>query len=68
MMSRLAAALQHINGGKLRPLAVTGSKRNPALPDVPTFEELCYKGFAAVQWYDIVGPGKNAAHYCCATQ
>ncbi len=58
MMPGLAAALQHIKSGKLRPLAVTGSKRNPALPDVPTFEELGYKGFTAVQWYGIVGPAK----------
>ncbi len=58
MMPGLAAALQHIKGGKLRPLAVTGSKRHPALPDVPTFEELGYRGFTAVQWYGIVGPAK----------
>lgn len=58
MMPGLAAALQHIRGGKLRPIAVTGTKRNPALPDVPTFEELGYKGFTAVQWYGIVGPAK----------
>ena len=58
MMPGLAAALQHIKGGKLRPLAVTGSKRHPALPDVPTFEELGYPGFTAVQWYGIVGPAK----------
>ena len=58
MMPGLAAALQHIKGGKLRPLAVTGNKRNPALPDVPTLEELGYKGFTAVQWYGIVGPAK----------
>ena len=58
MMPGLAAALQHIKGGKLRPLAVTGTKRNPALPDVPTFEELGHKGFTAVQWYGIVGPAK----------
>ncbi len=58
MMPGLAAALQHIKSGKLRPLAVTGTRRNPALPDVPTFEELGYKGFTAVQWYGIVGPAK----------
>ena len=58
LMPGLAAALQHIKGGKLRPLAVTGTKRHPALPDVPTFEELGYKGFTAVQWYGIVGPAK----------
>ena len=58
MMPGLAAALQHIKSGKLRPIAVTGTRRNPALPDVPTFEELGYKGFTAVQWYGIVGPAK----------
>ena len=58
MMPGLAAALQHIKSGKLRPLAVTGAKRHAALPDVPTFEELGYAGFTAVQWYGIVGPAK----------
>jgi len=52
----LAAALPHIKAGKMRPLAVTGVKRHPLLPDVPTFEELGYKGFDGVQWYGIVGP------------
>ena len=52
----LAAALPHIKGGKMRPLAVTGQKRHPLLPDVPTFEELEYKDFDGVQWYGIVGP------------
>lgn len=61
MTPGLAAALQHIKSGKLRPLAVTGTRRNPALPDVPTFEELGYKGFTAVQWYGIVGPAKLPA-------
>ena len=61
MMPGLAAALQHIKSGKLRPLAVTGSKRHPALPDTPTFEELGYTGFNAVQWYGIVGPAKMPA-------
>ena len=40
----------------MRPLAVTGTKRHPLLPDVPTFEELGYKDFDGVQWYGIVGP------------
>jgi tripartite-type tricarboxylate transporter receptor subunit TctC len=52
----LAAALPHIKAGKMRPIAVTGLKRHPLLPDVPTFEELGYKGFDGVQWYGIVGP------------
>ncbi len=57
----LAAALPHIKAGKMQPLAVTGPKRHPLLPDVPTFEELGYKGFDGVQWYGIVGPGEPAA-------
>ena len=52
----LAAALPHIKAGKMRPLAVTGNKRHPLLPDVPTFAEAGYKDFDGVQWYGIVGP------------
>ncbi|HEX4944086.1 MAG TPA: tripartite tricarboxylate transporter substrate binding protein [Usitatibacteraceae bacterium] len=56
MMPGLAAAVPHIRAGKMKPLAVTGLKRHPLLPEVPTFEELGYKGFDGVQWYGIVGP------------
>jgi tripartite-type tricarboxylate transporter receptor subunit TctC len=52
----LAAGLPQIKAGKMRPLAVTGAMRHPLLPDVPTFEELGFKGFDGVQWYGIVGP------------
>ena len=52
----LAAALPHIKAGKMRPLAITGTRRHPLLPDVPTFDELGYKDFDGVQWYGIVGP------------
>ena len=58
MMPGLAAAIGHIRGGKLKPLAVTGLKRHPLLPDVPTFEEQGFKGFDGVQWYGIVGPAR----------
>ena len=56
MLPGLAAALPHIKAGKVKPLAVTGAKRHPLLPDVPTFAELGYDGFDGVQWYGIVGP------------
>ena len=52
----LAAALPHITSRKLRPLAVTGAKRHRLLPDVPTMDELGFKGFDGVQWYGIMGP------------
>ena len=54
----LAAALPHINAGKLRPLAITGAARHPLMPNVPTLAELGYTGFDGVQWYGIVGPAK----------
>jgi len=56
MFPGLAAALQHIRSGRLRPIALTGSKRAAQIPDVPTLEELGLKGFDAMQWYGIVGP------------
>jgi tripartite-type tricarboxylate transporter receptor subunit TctC len=61
MFPGLAAALPHIKAGKVKPLAVTGTRRHPLLPDVPTFEELGYKGFDGIQWYGIVGPANLSA-------
>jgi len=61
MMPGLAAALPHIKAQKMRPLAVTGLKRHPLLPEVPTIEESGFKGFDGVQWYGIVGPAKLPA-------
>jgi tripartite-type tricarboxylate transporter receptor subunit TctC len=58
LMPGLAAALPHIRAGKLKPLAITGLQRHPLVPDLPTFEELGFKGFDGVQWYGIVGPAK----------
>jgi tripartite-type tricarboxylate transporter receptor subunit TctC len=57
----LAAALPHIKAGKMKPLAVTGLRRHRLVPEVPTFEELGYKGFDGVQWYGIVGPANLPA-------
>jgi tripartite-type tricarboxylate transporter receptor subunit TctC len=56
MFPGLAAALQHIRSGRLRPIAVTGHKRAAQIKDVPTLEELGLKNFDAMQWYGVVGP------------
>ena len=56
MFPGLAAALPHIRSGRVRALAVTGLKRHPQLKDMPTLDELGYKGFDAMQWYGVVGP------------
>jgi len=54
----LAAALPHVRSGAFKPLAVTGDKRQPLLPNVPTFKELGYEGFNGLTWYGIVGPAR----------
>jgi tripartite-type tricarboxylate transporter receptor subunit TctC len=54
----VAAAMPHVKSGAMRPLAVTGPKRHPLLPDVPTFAEAGYPDFDALTWYGVVGPAR----------
>jgi tripartite-type tricarboxylate transporter receptor subunit TctC len=54
----LSAAMPHIRSGMFKPLAVTGEKRSPLLPDVPTFREVGFNGFDGLTWYGLVGPAK----------
>ena len=56
MFPTLFAALPYINTNRVRGLAVTGSKRSSAAPNIPTFKELGYNGFDGQQWYGLVGP------------
>ena len=51
----LATAAPNIKAGKLKALAVTTSKRSPALPDVPTVAETL-KGFEIDTWWGLVAP------------
>ena len=46
----------HIKAGKLRALAVTGDKRVPAFPDVPTLAESALPGFNAISWIGLLAP------------
>jgi tripartite-type tricarboxylate transporter receptor subunit TctC len=49
----------HIDSKRLRPLAVTTSKRSPDLPDVPTIAESGFAGFDAPAWWAILAPANT---------
>ncbi|UYO95051.1 Bug family tripartite tricarboxylate transporter substrate binding protein [Pollutimonas sp. M17] len=55
LMLDTTTCLPLIAGGKLRALAVASKKRNPALPDVPTFDELGMPIYAS-SWYGLMAP------------
>ncbi|MGE4239303.1 Bug family tripartite tricarboxylate transporter substrate binding protein [Ramlibacter sp.] len=50
------AVIQHINGGKLKGIAISGSARNAAVPQVPTFGEAGIQGFDMRFWYALLAP------------
>ena len=51
------SAIAHVNGGRLKALGVTGSKRLDALPNVPAFDEMPgLKGYSMVSWTGIFAP------------
>ncbi|WP_422242984.1 Bug family tripartite tricarboxylate transporter substrate binding protein [Zwartia sp.] len=50
------AALPAIQGGRVRPIAVTSAERISVLPEVPTMSELGIKGFESYNWQGIIVP------------
>ena len=54
--SSTATALPHVKSGRLHAIAVTGAKRLPAEPNVPTIAESGVKGFDVLLWHGLIGP------------
>ena len=54
-IDNLPNVLPHVQGGRLKALAVTGSERDPALPEVPTFAEAGLPGYEVYVWFGFIG-------------
>ncbi len=54
--ANVASSLGHIQGGRLRPLAVTAAVRCRALPEVPTMAEAGVKGHEVLEWNPVLAP------------
>ena len=59
MFSGFSSVMAHIKSAKLKPIAQTGEKRSPALPDVPTIAEQGFPKFEATAWYGVHAPAKT---------
>jgi tripartite-type tricarboxylate transporter receptor subunit TctC len=56
MFDGLGSSAQHIKGGRIKALMVSGNKRNPAFPDVPCAAELGMPDYNVNTWYGLWGP------------
>lgn len=61
MFDTVAVQTQNIAAGKVRALAVTGPKRSPLLPEVPTAQEAGLKGFDVTIWFGVLAPAGTPA-------
>ncbi len=61
MAESIPQVSQYIKIGKVRALAMTGSERNAAIPDVPTMKEAGVKEFEVVGFYGVLAPPKMPA-------
>jgi tripartite-type tricarboxylate transporter receptor subunit TctC len=55
----LSAVVPHVNSGKLRAIGVTGPKRSPLLPNVPTLQESGVPGYQFETWFIVFAPANT---------
>ncbi|MEO8024335.1 tripartite tricarboxylate transporter substrate binding protein [Polaromonas sp.] len=56
MFDGLGSSAGHIAGGRIKALMVSGNKRNPAIPDVPSAAEMGLPDYNVTTWYGVWGP------------
>jgi tripartite-type tricarboxylate transporter receptor subunit TctC len=54
--ANMLTAKPQVDGGQVRALAVSGTRRSDALPDLPPIAEAGVPGYEAVQWYGLLAP------------
>ncbi len=59
MFDNIPSSLPHIKAGKLRAIATTGARRDPALPDIPTIAESGVPGYESGVWFGLMAPAKT---------
>jgi len=60
LMDSIVSAQTHIRSGKVKPLAVSGSKRSATLPNVPTLKEVGVPGMEFGNWFGMFAPAGTA--------
>ena len=58
-MPAFPTSVPHLKAGRLRIIGVTGTKREPTMPDVPTVAEAGLPGFEFVIWFGLFAPAKT---------
>ena len=60
MFAGISSVKQHVEAGRLRAIAVTGEKRSPAMPNVPTFREAGMPQVDASSYWGALAPARTA--------
>lgn len=61
MFVAVASAFPHLKAGKMRAIAMTGSRRSAQLPDIPTVSESGVPGFEVTSWFGLNAPAGTPA-------
>src|SRR5712691_4459634 len=61
VITAIPTLISHVKASRLRAIAVTGSRRSPAMPDLPTVAESGLPGFESSQWYAALAPKNTPA-------
>jgi tripartite-type tricarboxylate transporter receptor subunit TctC len=57
--ANVPAAFRHVQAGRLRPIALSGSRRTPAAPGIPTVAESGIPGFEVTSWFGVAAPART---------